>query len=116
MPAYNSGILELFKLSDDGGIYPKEVLKPCNIKIWYRELNIYDNMKVQFNQNQIEVNLKIAIPQFRNIDSRSIIKINRDFFTIYNIVHVTSKDGIKESEMTLIRDEGINKRFMASTS
>lgn len=116
LPIYNDGILELFQVTESDDVYPRQILKPCDIKIWYRELNIYDNMKVQFNQNQLEVNLKVSIPQYRNIDSRYIVKINKKYYSIFNVVHVTTKDGIKESEMTLIRDEGINKRFMASTS
>lgn len=111
-PTYNSGIIDLYIRKDDNGIYPKTVLKSCQKGIWFRELNIYDSMKVEFNKNSINVNMKIAIPQYRKIDSRYVVRIGKDFYTIYNIVHVTTKDGFKESELTLIRDEGINERFI----
>ena len=112
VPFYNSGIIDLYERKDDNGIYPKTVLKSCQMGIWFRELNIYDSMKVEFNKNQINVNRKIAIPQYRKINSRYVVRIGKDFYTIYNIVHVTTKDGFKESELTLIRDEGINEKFI----
>ena len=112
VPFYNSGIIDLYERKDDNGIYPKTVLKSCQMGIWFRELNIYDSMKVEFNKNSINVNRKIAIPQYRKINSRSVARIGQDFYAIYNIVHVTTKDGFKESELTLIRDEGINEKFI----
>ena len=45
--------------------------------------------------------MKISIPQFRKINSGYICMIDGAQHEIYNVAHVSTKDGFKETELTL---------------
>ena len=49
----------------------------------------------------VEVTMKISIPQYRRINSGYICMIDGAQHEIYNAAHVTTKDGFKETELTL---------------
>lgn len=45
--------------------------------------------------------MKLAIPQYKKINSKCVCMIDGKQHEIYNVAHVTTKDGFKESELTL---------------
>lgn len=49
----------------------------------------------------IEVTMKISIPQYKQVNSKCICVIDGAQHEIYNVAHVTTKDGFKETELTL---------------
>ena len=94
MPEYTDGVLELYEITNDElEDYPEERLKYTGLRIWYRELAVYDT--------SVEVTYKLAIPQYKKINSKCICLIDGEQHEIYNIAHTTTKDGFKESELTL---------------
>lgn len=102
LPEYTDGVLELYRIEEDTSKdYPEERLRATNERIWYRELSVYDTTRAKLAADSIEVTYKIAIPQYKKINSKYICLIDGEQHEIYNIAHTTTKDGFKESELTL---------------
>lgn len=102
MPEYTDGVLKLYQIEqDDTEDYPEEKIRDTGMHIWYRELSIYDTTRAKLSADSIEVTMKLSIPQYKKINSKYICMINGEQHEIYNVAHVTTKDGFKESELTL---------------
>lgn len=105
-PEYTDGVLELYRIeTDECNDYPHDVLKNQNMKIWYKELSLYDHMKYEMNQANVEVTLKIRIPKYKKIDSKCICLIDGRQHKVYNATHIKDKNGFDETEITLVKPE-----------
>ena len=94
--------LELYRIEEDTSKdYPEERLRATNERIWYRELSVYDTTRAKLAAASVEVTMKLAIPQYKKINSKCVCMIDGKQHEIYNVAHVTTKDGFKESELTL---------------
>ena len=71
------------------------------MRFWYRELAVYDTTRAKLSADSIEVTLKLAIPQYKQINSKCVCIIGGEQHEIYNVAHITTKDGFRESELTL---------------
>ena len=88
MPEYTDGVLELYEITnDESEDYPEERLKYTT--------------RAKLSADSVEVTYKLAIPQYKKINSKCICLIDGEQHEIYNIAHTTTKDGFKESELTL---------------
>ena len=102
MPEYTDGVFKLYQIEEDNsGDFPVENLRGTGMKIWYRELSVYDTTRAKLSADSIEVTLKLAIPQYKQINSKCVCIIDGEQHEIYNVAHVTTKDGFRESELTL---------------
>lgn len=102
MPEYTDGVLDLYKIEEDNTEdYPVEKIKSTGMSIWYRELSVFDTTRAKLSADGVEVTLKISIPQYKQINSKCICIIDGVQHEVYNIAHVTTKAGHKESELTL---------------
>lgn len=102
MPEYVDGILELYEIeNDESEDYPEEKIRSTGMHIWYRELSVYDTTRAKLAADSVEVTMKIAIPQYKKVNSKYICVINEEQNEIYNVAHVTTKTGTKETELTL---------------
>ena len=102
MPEYVDGVLEIRRIvNDESGDYPEEKLERIGLKVWYRELSVYDTTRAKLSADSIEVTLKLAIPQYKQINSKCVCIIGGEQHEIYNVAHFTTKDGFRESELTL---------------
>lgn len=102
MPEYTDGVLELFQIVEDNTEdYPVEKIKSTGMHIWYRELSVFDTTRARLSAYSIEVTMKISIPQYKKINSKSVCVIDGVQHEVYNAAHVTSKDGYPETELTL---------------
>lgn len=101
MPDYSDGKFHLYEIKDAEKRYPVDKLKDLKMEIWYHELNVFDKLKIQLNQSDIEVTMKICIPQCKNINSLCVLKIGDSYHKVYNANHLTNKDGFAETELTL---------------
>lgn len=105
MPEYIDGVFKLCKRAtqtDPETKYKTEVLQDLHMSIYYRELAIFDRTKVELNSAGIDVQIKICIPEYRAIKSDCVLIINDEQYEVYNVAHITTKEGFKESEITLI--------------
>lgn len=102
MPEYTDGVLELYEVKEDNSEdYPVEKIKSTDMTIWYRELSVFDTTRARLSADSIEVTLKVAIPRYKKINSKDICMIDGIQHEIYNVAHTTTKDGFKETELTL---------------
>ena len=102
MPEYTDGVLDLYQIEEDTSeYYPLEHLKNTGMRIWYRELSVYDTTRAKLSADSIEVTMKISIPRYKGINSKSVCVIDGVQHEVYNAAHVTSKDGFQETELTL---------------
>lgn len=103
-PEYTDGCFDLFRIVEDTSQdYPVEKLKDLRMKIWFREISVFDRIRYEFEQGGKEITMKIRIPRFNEIDSKCACKIDGKIHVVYNAASIVSKDGFKETELTLIR-------------
>lgn len=102
MPEYTDGVLKLYQIvEDESEDYPVEKLKDTGMKIWYRELSVFDTTRAKLSADSIEVTMKVSIPQYKKINSKCVCIIDGEQHEIYNVAHTTTRDGFRESELTL---------------
>lgn len=102
MPEYTDGVLELLRIEEDNlQDFPVEKVRSTGMHIWYRELSVFDTTRAKLSADGIEVTMKISIPQYKQVNSKCICVIDGAQHEIYNVAHVTTKDGFKETELTL---------------
>ena len=102
LPEYTDGVFELYRIENDESedIQKKSSVIP-ECAFWYRELVVYDTTRAKLSADSIEVTLKLAIPQYKQINSKCVCIIGGEQHEIYNVAHITTKDGFRESELTL---------------
>ena len=102
MPEYTDGVFKLYQIEEDNsGDFPVETLRGTGMKIWYRELSVYDTTRAKLSADSVEVTMKISIPRYKGINSKSVCVIDGVQHEVYNVAHVISKDGFPETELTL---------------
>lgn len=102
MPEYVDGALELYRIEEDNTEdYPVERIKSTGMTIWYRELSVYDTTRARLSADSVEVTMKVSIPQYKKVNSKCVCVIDGIQHEVYNAAHVTTKDGFKETELTL---------------
>lgn len=110
MPAYVDGCLTVCDIVDvrdeDSPDFPiRKIRKRKLSPIGFRELAIFDRTRVMFEQASIEVQRKVAIPQWDGISAKCVVVIDGMQFKVYSAVGVISKQGFPETELTLITPE-----------
>lgn len=101
LPEYTDGYMDIYSIAtDDKASYPEEYLVDRQMRLWFRELSVYDRIRYELGQNGMEVTMKIRIPQYRNIDSRCVCVIAGVQHEVYNATHVYDKNGFPETEIT----------------
>lgn len=106
MPEYTDGVLSVCEIAEESvGDYPKKVLKETDMKIWYREISLFDRTRYELEQAGKEVTMKVRIPRYKGIDSNHACMIDEKIHQIYNAAHVEDKNGFPETELTLIRPD-----------
>jgi hypothetical protein len=110
MPAYVDGCLSVYDIVDvrdeDSPDFPiRKIRKRKLSPIGFRELAIFDRTRVMFEQASIEVQRKVAIPQWDGISAQCVAVIDGKQFKVYSAVGVISKQGFPETELTLITPE-----------
>ena len=102
MPEYTDGVFKLYQIEEDNsGDFPVENLRGTGMKIWYWELSVYDTTRAKLSADSVEVTMKISIPRYKGINSKSVCVIDGVQHEVYNAAHVISKDGFPETELTL---------------
>lgn len=64
-------------------------------------MSISDRLRSQLNSTDVDVAMKIRIPQYKELDSMCVVKIVDKYYKVYNAYHFTNNDGYKLSDMTL---------------
>lgn len=106
LPEYTDGCFHLYRIENDTTQdYPVEILTDEKMDIWFREISVFDKTKYEFDQGGKEITMKIRIPQYKEIDSKCVCRIDGEDHLVYNAAHVKDKYGFPETELTLVRPE-----------
>ena len=104
---YDSGVLYVCKLTNtaEPGFMPVEKLKAFN-KFWYGERTVgYNRYYAAKGANQ-QIDLLVRIPQDRSIQIGMFVVLgNGDQYRIDNIANGTEDDGLRWTDLTLVRLE-----------
>ena len=103
LPTYVDGVLNLMRIVNAGGDYPGEYLHDEKMSICFREIAIYDKRRIEMESVGKEITHKIVIPRYQKIDTRCVCVINGEQNEVYNVAHITNKNGFPETEITLIK-------------
>lgn len=102
MIAFVDGVFDLFEIENkQNEVYPLKYLKDRKLKMFYKELGVGDSLKSQLHQSNIEVETKIQIPQYKEINSKCVVKINNEYFHVYNAYHFINEEGFPLTNLTL---------------
>ena len=79
MPEYVDGVLEIRRIvNDESEDYPEEKLERIGLKVWYRELSVYDTTRAKLSADSVEVTMKLAIPRFKGVDSKCVASLTEN--------------------------------------
>ena len=102
IPVYNDGSFFLFEISHTDDSFPVEKIKQLYDKpFFYQELSLTDNVVFENDKRDKKIVLKIRIPQDRDITSKNVLKINDEYYQVFNVYHFKNKDGYLQSDITL---------------
>lgn len=107
MPAYTDGYFLLYdivdKAEDDQPVHQiaPRLIGGVPVKVWFRELAVYDRTRATLEQSDVAVSLKLAIPKWKGISSGCVCVIQGVQHRIYNCAEVVSRQGYPETELTL---------------
>ena len=87
---------------DDAPDFPRRVITPGSMKIWYRAMAIYDRTRLNFQQQDKELTMKIRIPYWDGIHAGDVVMVDGDQQSVFNASVAWTQDGVKETELTLI--------------
>lgn len=106
-PLYIDGCFEVYdKVNVKDGDFQEVRIKKREMKpVWFHELSIYDRTQLRFEQAHKQISMKLAIPQWRGIDTNCVILVNGVQHEVFNCAHVISKQGYKETEITCVQPE-----------
>ena len=109
-PAYVDGYFNLFDLVDvqdpDNPDAPIRKIRERSVgDIWFRDLAVYDRTRLVFEQAGKEVTHKLAIPRWDGIDTSCVCMIGNRQYKVYNAAPTETRDGYRETELTLITPE-----------
>lgn len=102
IPVYNDGSFFLFEISHTDDSFPVEKIKQLYDKpFFYQELSLTDNVVFENDKRDKKIVLKIRIPQDKDIKSKNVLKINDEYYQVFNVYHFKNKDGYLQSDITL---------------
>lgn len=101
LPTYVDGVLYVYRIVENDDLQATKTLKPLDMKIWYKELSITDKLRSQLNAGGVDAQLKVRIPYYKAMDGLTVVKIDDQFYKVYNAYHFTNNNGYRETDLTL---------------
>lgn len=105
LPNYLDGVMEVYETSivDNEG-YLSEKINATGRKIFFESLAIYDRLKIDSEAMGVELSKKLLIAAEESLEINDVVKINNNFYKIYNLNYIIDKrDGFKKIETTLTK-------------
>lgn len=102
IPVYNDGSFKLFKIEQDDEAFPFERIKQLYPDdFFYEELSLTDDIAFENDKRDRKIKYKIRIAQDKSITSENVLKIDDEYYQVFNIYHFKNKDGYLQSDITL---------------
>lgn len=103
LPAYNDGKAIVFIIVHNESVkYPDEFLKDIHQEVFFQELSVTDNLKIIASERKINIVKKIRISQNKNLSSINVLKIEDNYYSVYNSYDFINKNGFLQTDLTLI--------------
>lgn len=100
MPAYLDGVFELNRIErSKKGDFIMERLTSLDMKMAYREMAVYDSLRIELQKDDINPTYKIRIPRYRAIDTDSVLLIDGKYNRVISVSHTYDKAGFPETEL-----------------
>lgn len=100
MPTYLDGAFELYSLTrSKKGDFVVEQLTNQNMTIAYREMAVYDSLRIELQKDNIDPTYKIRIPRFKLISTESVLLIDGKYNRVISVSHTFDKSGFPETEL-----------------
>lgn len=106
LPMFNDGIIHIYQIKETDDVQSSKHLEDTKMFLWFEELSISDRLRSQLNSSNVDIQMKIRIPQYKKLSSMSVVKIDEDYFKVYNAYHFTDKDGYQMTDVTLVNWDG----------
>lgn len=100
LPNYHDGVFEIFEIKQTQGHYPIDYIETTDIKMPFHLLSISDRQRIEFEQRDNKVTIKVRIPQTKEIGVNHVCKFSDEYHRVYNPYHFTNKDGFKQTDLT----------------
>ena len=102
LPEYKDGCFFLYEIKQTDESYPREYLHLIsNIPFWFEERSISNNLKIESDARELNLTMRIRIPQSKQITSMNVLKIGESYHKVYNAFHFTNENCIKQTDLTL---------------
>lgn len=102
IPTYNDGSFFLFEIKHSKDTFPQEKIKKVyDEEIFYEELSLTDSIIFENEKRDRKIVSKIRIMQDKNINSNHVLKIEDEYYHVFNIYHFKNSDGFPQSDITL---------------
>lgn len=102
IPTYLDGSFKLYEIVQEIYGYPKESIKRIDdADFYFKQLSLTDKIIFENEKRDRKIQMKIRIPQNKNITSQNVLYIDKNFYKVFNTYHFTNTDGYPESDITL---------------
>lgn len=102
IPVYNDGIFEIYDIVQSNDVFPVEKIKSTGKSMYFEELSITDKLKFSAEERNINLTLKLRIPQTKELNTMNVLKIGNLYHKVYNVFHFTNAEGFRQTDLTLI--------------
>ncbi|MPW26404.1 hypothetical protein GC105_11450 [Alkalibaculum sp. M08DMB] len=101
IPVYLDGFFIIYEVfHNETEDYPLDKLREVGIAVPFNELQIFDNTKMVYKAQGIEVTRKIRTRPIR-FKNKSYLKIGESMYKIENSVTAVNSTGFQETDITL---------------
>ena len=104
LPNFNDGLLSIYKtMNDETSDYPKDYYTLEIENVGFEELSISDRRRYEYDERNIKVVKRIRTHKMSELDSLKVIKIQDDYYYVYNIYDFIDRDGFIKVDVSLIK-------------
>lgn len=101
IPVYLDGYAQVYRINQTDDTYPVPFLVSEDKAIPFRMMSITDRTRIEFEQRNINLTMKLRVPKTLEIDSNNVLRIGSTFHKVFNAYHFTNADGFEETDLTL---------------
>lgn len=100
LPIYSDGCFLYYTKKQTETDYPTTYLELSDKgEVWFREIEIFDKSRFQYNMESIEVTIKLAVSFDKSIKANNFIEVDGTVHEIFNVAHPYN-NSFRETEIT----------------
>lgn len=103
---FKDGCFKLYEIKQADESFPTDYLHLITNKpFWFEERSISNSLKFQSESRDVNLTMKIRIPQEKQITSMNVLKIGKEYHKVFNAYHFKNDDGERLTDITLQKYE-----------